>query len=193
MNLRQIIVAALLMVVPLAACSAVAKQNKETTKNLLPDPVFAKSAQIATHPPKGVDGLELRRIEPWSMFEIELPSTVTYGKGSATLTGGRTFLHSSAFDVEPGKTYNISFKTSGDGKVSAGFLWWQAYDLDKRIEMANPHWTKMQEPADTTEKAQRIKAQFTAPADSHRAYLRLEITEGTVTVSNVKVLKSKVE
>ncbi|MFN2352880.1 MAG: hypothetical protein ABR497_13160, partial [Kiritimatiellia bacterium] len=74
----------------------------------------------------------------WFWYQINGPSgaEVDPGAGTITLTGGKTFLHSTRFPVKPGKQYNISVQAKGSGKVSFECLWWKAQG-----GMAEPHRT----------------------------------------------------
>lgn len=155
-------------------------------KNLLPDPGFEQTLKLTNEPPEDADPYELWVMLPWHHYVIEAPSEVQYDQGAVTVTGGKGFLHSAAFPVEAGKTYAVSFKARGGGKVSAGFLWWTRYD-DDGIEMADPHWTRMEEPVKTGDDARDVTARFTASEKTTRAYIRLVVTEGTVRASDLKV------
>jgi hypothetical protein len=159
---------------------------------LLKDAEFEKAAALAANPPPDVSGLELQKMLPWHFYVIEAPAEVQYAKGQATLTGGKAFLHSSVFKVEAGKDYQISLEAKGDGKVSVGLMWWKAYG-DDGVSTADPHWTRIEEPTKVCESGHTVKATFKASPEATRAYLRLVVTEGSVTVSDLNVVEVKAE
>lgn len=124
----------------------------------------------------------------WLWYQIVAPSEAKLdkAKGTVALTGGKTFLHSSAFDVAPEKKYTISVKAQGKGKISVECLWWTRYD-DDGIGMAKPHRTFAVEATELKDETRDISGQDTAPTDAKRAYIRVVVEEGTVTVSNPSV------
>ena len=169
----------------LAVLMATGPAFAQDSGNLLTDANFEKAAELKSNPPD-VDVFELQRIRPWNFYIIESDASVSYDPPAVTLTGGRAFLHSAAFDVEAGQTYQVSVEATGDGKISTGLLWWKAYSEDERA-MAQPHWSQMEEPAQAGDEAQTVTATFEAPEGATRAYLRLEATDGSVTMNNVSV------
>ena len=154
-------------------------------QNLLPDPDFAKTRTVMEK-----EGEQARRHgpnTPWKWHVIEAEANVTYNDGFVEASGGKVFLHSAEFDVEPGKRYDVSFTATGDGKVSAGFLWWNRGKNEART-MAEPHWTRMDEPAEAgSDEPAKISATFEAPGDADTTYLRLVVTDGTATLRNLQV------
>ena len=155
--------------------------------NRLADPAFKTTAELEANPPRDLDRMQLQEQMPWVFHIIERPAEARYAPPRVTLTGGRAFLHSDAFDVTPGDTYRVTLKAGGDGQISAGLLWWRQY-TDERIRMAEPHWAQMDEPAQATDKANTVRATFTAPDKAKRAYLRLVVTDGEVTIQDVRVI-----
>lgn len=125
------------------------------------------------------------RTSTWVTYIIEMPSETTLDKDkkAVTMKGGKTFLHSSKFDVEAGKKYEISFKADGKGTVSAETLWW-----DKDGGMANPHRGIPIKPTQV-DGSQELKGTDTAPKDAATCYIRLVVEKGTVTCSAPNVTK----
>jgi hypothetical protein len=143
--------------------------------NLVPDPEFKKA-----------DFKPLPKDTTWLWYQISAPSKAELLKGRVSMTGGKTFLHSSAFDVEPGKKYEVSLKASGKGQVSVEFLWWETYN-DMGIKQAEPHRTIPVEPTEIKGGEKELKGAGTAPKKAKRAYIRVVVEKGSVTVSNPKV------
>ena len=84
------------------------------------------------------------------------------------------------------KKYNISVKAQGKGKVSVECLWWTRYD-DDGIGMAKPHRTFAVKATELKDETRDITGQDTAPKEAKRAYIRIVVEEGTITVSNPSV------
>ena len=185
MRTRSASFATLTLVVAVSVCAAAGHK-------LLKDADFEKAAALAADPPKDVSGLDLQKMLPWHFYVIEAPAEVQYTKGQAALKGGKAFLHSSVFKVEAGKEYHVSLKAKGDGKVSAGLMWWKTYG-DDGVSTADPHWTRMEEPVKVCESGHTVKATFKASPEATRAYLRLVVTEGSVAVSDLNVVEVKAE
>jgi len=145
--------------------------------NLVPDPGFKKAN--FTPPSKNTT---------WRKYQISAPSAgqVDAARGAVTLKGGKTFLHSSAFDVTPGRKYNVSLKAAGKGKVSVEFLWWTRYS-DDSIEMADPHRTIPIKPTAVGDAAKTLTGNATAPKGAKRAYIRIVVEGGAVTISDPAV------
>jgi len=145
----------------------------EKTGNLVADPSF-----------KQADFAPLAKETTWLWYQIVAPSEAKLDKDKAavTMTGGKTFLHSAAFDVTAEKKYNISVKAQGKGKIYIECLWWTRYD-DDGIGMAKPHRTFAVEATEIGDETKKIAGQDTAPKEAKRAYIRVVVEEGTVTVS----------
>jgi len=156
----------------LAAALSVAAAALAEEKNLAPDPSFQEGEKT------------------WLGYVIENPSTWTFNAAqggepaSVTLTGGRTFLHSSRFAVTAGKTYRIAFKAKGDGKVSPGLLWWKP-----EFGMAEPHWTRPEQPLAAEAAWKDFTVEFPASPESTEVYVRFEVTAGSATISSVSVVE----
>jgi|GEM_PF-5888634 len=148
----------------------------DNSKNLVPDAAFERAAKLPVTPPADADPIELIRKQTWKFYEIELPATAKIEKGKATLTGGKSFLHSAPFDVEPGKSYTIQVKAKGTGNLSVGLLWWEVYD-DKNIRAVQPHWSRTENPETLDDEPIALKQTFTAPKDAKRAYLRIVVSK----------------
>lgn len=146
--------------------------------NLVPDPKFANA-----------DFKPLAEKTTWQSHQIETPSSVELDKGkeSVAVTGGKTFLHSSVLDVKEGETYECSVQAQGKGKVSIECLWWAKYG-DDGIEMTKPHRTVAAEPVEVGDQAKAVSGKSQAPAGAKKAYIRIVVEGGTVTVSSPKVV-----
>lgn len=97
---------------------------------------------------------------------------------------GKGFLHSEAFDVTPGVTYQVSAWIKGQGALGLEMLWWQSYlENLQRSE----HHRDVCDPQGATPDWKRITTTFTAPADAKRAYLRLVGVKGNLWVDDVAV------
>jgi len=140
--------------------------------NLLPDPEF-----------KQADFKPLAEKTTWRWYQINAPSEAKVEGAAVSMTGGKTFLHSSRFAVTPDQSYQISLKAQGKGKVSIESLWWAADG-----SMTKPHRTFAVKPMDVTEAAQDVAGADTAPKEAKEAYIRVVVEEGTVTVSAPKVV-----
>lgn len=151
-------------------CVALATGMGAAADNLVPDPEF-KEADFTTMPEEYT----------WIYYQIAGPSSVEKGDGQVTLTGGRSFLHSAAFDVEPGREYEVSVQAEGQGKVSIEMLWWQRHTR-LSIAMADPHRTIPVEPTEV-DGEQTVSGVATASPDAKRAYIRFVVEDGTVTLS----------
>jgi hypothetical protein len=149
---------------------------------LLADPTFARIAQLLAQPPADLDIVERQRLWPWIAHEIELPATAAFAPPAVTLTGGVVFLHSAAFDVEPGQAIEVRFHARGSGQVTAGFTWWQINN-DEVARRADPHLTLMPEPVQPGD-GRVVTFQATVPASARRAYLRIVVRQGEVVVSD---------
>jgi len=98
---------------------------------------------------------------------------------------GKGFLHSEAFDVTPGATYQVSAWIKGQGALGLEMLWWQSYL--ENIQMS-AHHRDVFEPQGATQDWKQITTTFTAPADARRAYLRLVGVQGNLWVDDVAVI-----
>ena len=144
--------------------------------NLVPDPAF-----------KEVDFGALSNKTTWLDHPIIPPSEakVDKQKGMVTLIGGKTFLHSSVFDVEGGKEYHVGLKTSGSGTVSIECLWWSKYNGG--LVMASPHRTAAVKPTALGKESQTIAGSSVAPKDAAKAGLRIIVEKGTAVISKPQV------
>lgn len=144
--------------------------------NCVPDPQFSKA-----------DFKPLCPKTTWRSYIIASPSKTVLNKKakSITLSGGKTFLHSSKFPVEPGTKYTYKLQVKGSGKVSVQTLWWTKDD-----GMADPHRTFSIKAVELKNATETITGTDTAPKNAARAYIRIVVENGTVTVSNLKVTKS---
>jgi hypothetical protein len=185
--MNRALLAALLLLVPLAAPLRAAEQPP--ARNLLSDPGFVATEK---HQDRPIESL----VTPvWRFFELAPPSRISFippdekQGGSVTITGGKCFFHSPPFDVQAGRSYRISLVVKGDGagKVSAGFLWWKTYS-DDHMEMARPHWTRPEDdgPPVGAEALSRSVV-FTAPEGATRGYVRFVVAAGSVTITGVEV------
>ncbi len=167
----------LCLIALLAAHAAPAQGGAAPARNLVPDPAFAEAdlSRLATE-------------TTWRVYQIAAPSSAVVDKDTASvaLEGGKTFLHSSAFTVEPGTSYRIQITGRGDGVVSVELLWWTRYD-DEGIAMAKPHRTYAIKAKKLTGKEAVLTGTDTAPKDALRAYIRIVAENGTVTVSKPSV------
>ena len=141
-------------------------------QNLVPDPNF-READFA---PQAAMESKTR----WLWYQIVAPSEATLdkGQGTATMKGGKTFLHSSRFKITSGKSYKVSVKAQGTGKVSLEYLWWTANGA-----MTKPHRTTAVKQAELKEAAQRLEGTYAAPEKAAEAYIRMIVEDGTITLS----------
>ena len=142
-------------------------------ENLIADPGFKK----ANFEPLAED-------TTWLWYQIEAPSEaeIVEDASAVKMTGGKTFLHSSRFKVEPGKNYQTQLTAEGKGKASVEFLWWT-----EDGGMADPHRTIPIEPVEIKEGKQKLEGADTAPEKAAEAYIRVVVEAGTVTVSEPTV------
>jgi hypothetical protein len=144
--------------------------------NALPDPKFS-NAHFAP----------LAEKTTWLSYVIESPSTTKLDKktNSVTMTGGKTFLHSSKFAVEPKAKYSYKLTVKGTGTVSIQTLWWTKDDA-----MAKPHRTfSVKKVVLKNGETKTITGTDTASANAAKAYIRIVVEKGTVTVSQPVVTK----
>jgi hypothetical protein len=146
--------------------------------NLVPDPKFANA-----------DFKPLAEKTTWLSHQIETPSSAEVDKGneSVAVTGGKTFLHCSVFDVKEGETYECSVQAKGKGKVSIECLWWARHG-DDGIEMTKPHRTPVAEPVEVGDQAKTVSGKSQAPPGAKKMYIRIVVEAGTVSVSSPKVV-----
>ncbi len=170
--------AVILVVSAVIICGATAA--RAASKNLVPDPGFQKA-----------DFAPLVDKTTWRWHPIAAPSEAALDKAKkeVKLTGGKTFLHSPVFDVTPGHAYEIKVKAEGAGKVSIQCLWWTVYKGDD-IGMASPHCTMPQNPVALDNEAKTFDVLDGAPKDATRAYIRVIVEEGAVTISEPSVTPS---
>ena len=140
--------------------------------NLVPDPAF-----------KEVDFGALSNKTTWLDHPIIPPSEakVDKQKGMVTLVGGKTFLHSSVFDVEGGKKYYVGLKARGSGVVAIECLWWSKYNGG--LVMASPHRTVAVKPTALGKESQTIAGSSVAPKDATKADLRIIVEKGTAMIA----------
>ena len=131
----------------------------------------------------------------WTFYEIVLPvaDVVDKKEGHASATclkletkKGKGFLHSAAFDVSAGTTYELSGWVKGKGKASLEFLWWVKYS-DDEIEMCKHH-QDIVPPVQASDKWERTAKLFTAPEGATKAYVRLVGEEADVCFDDISVL-----
>ncbi len=171
----------ILIALPLMLAGAAVAQEKPA--NLLPDPVFA---EVNLDP--------LAEKTTWIWHEIVLPSEARVDEQakSMTLIGGKTFLHSGTFDVQPGASYAITLKAAGTGKVSVECLWWKRYE-EAAIEMTEPHRTISRTPVEVTAEGIKVDVHDTAPEGATKAYIRIVVEGGEVTLSEPSVTPAPTE
>lgn len=157
----------------------------DAQQNRLPDADFAETIEVMAN--QGEEAQRHGPDTPWKWYVIEADAKVTYTDGSVEASGGKVFLHSAEFEVEPGQSYEVSFTAAGDGKVSVGFLWWQ-YDDNGARGWADPHWARLEEPVNAgSDEPAEVSSTFEAPENANATYLRLVVTDGTVVVRNLQV------
>ncbi len=133
--------------------------------------------------------------EGWLFYVIEMPSEISIsatgsreGANHALVTGGVGYLHSPVFDVTAGGEYTVSAWIRGSAQVNIGLLWWKEY-TDVRLQMADPHWTQMEQAAEATDEWRQVTATFTAPDEAARAYVRFVVSGGEAHIDGVSVTK----
>jgi hypothetical protein len=170
-----------MIALPLILAGAAVAQEKPA--NLLPDPAFA---DVNLDP--------LAEKTSWIWHQIVLPSEASADKQakSMTLSGGKTFLHSGTFDVKPGASYAITLRAAGTGKVSVECLWWKRYE-QAAIEMTEPHRTIPRTPVEVTADGIKVDVRDTAPEGAAKAYIRIVVEEGEVTLSEPNVTPAPAE
>lgn len=157
---------------------------QQGSQNRVPDADFAQTAEVVNQ--AGDEARQHSPEMPWKWYPIEGSASVTFAAGHAEATGGKVFLHSDYFDVEPGQTYEIHLTAEGDGRISTGLLWWTESDRGTR-GWAEPHWTQMDDPVASSSEPSEVRATFEAPENAAQAYVRLVVTDGTVTIRDVSV------
>jgi len=147
----------------LAASAAMAADN------LVPDPDFKK---VQFEPPTYESS--------WVPYQINSPyeAKLDAAAGKITLTGGKTFLHSSKFAVSAGKAYAIGLQAEGKGKVSVECLWWTADG-----GMTEPHRTIPVEPVELKGEPKALEGKATAPTNAATLYIRAVVEDGTITLA----------
>lgn len=172
-----------LAVLMLSACVSMGEESETAgKKNLLPDAKFKKA---------DLDPLADPDKTTWCWYVIEVPSEATRDKKkkSVTLKGGKTFLHSSAFDVVAGQAYEMELTAEGEGKVSIESLWWTRYDKDG-IGQASPHRTWAVKPVEIKGEQKLIAGTDTAPEGAKQVYIRIVVESGTITISKPGVYRA---
>lgn len=177
------------LICALAMLSIACAAGKPKSINLVPNASFEKVERAK---------VGKRRMVPsgWRFYVIVMPASDSVdnaikrtGKYSFKFTvgeKGKAFLHSPAFDVEPGQAYRISAWVRGKGALAIEMLWWQSYL--KPLIMSKHHRDAMKKPVKASEKQwKRVEVTFTAPNDAKRAYVRLVATNGDVWVDDVEV------
>lgn len=143
-------------------------------ENLIKDAKFEKA-----------DFAPLAENTAWRWYQIAAPSEVKLdkAKGTVTMTGGKTFLHSALAGVTPAGKYRMGLKAEGKGKVSIESLWWSADG-----GMAKPHRTIPVKPVELKGEAKTLTGEDTAPEGAAMLYIRVVVEEGTITVSSPAVV-----
>ena len=145
--------------------------------NLVPDPAFAKA-----------NFTPLTYESSWMWYQINGPSEAKLDSAAKTitLTGGKTFLHSSKFAVKAGRKYRVDLTAQGKGKVQIEFLWWTAEG-----GMASTHDMVAVEPTELKDGENKLGAVVTAPENAAEAYIRVVVMDGTATVSAPSVVSAE--
>jgi len=164
----------------LALTLALAPLAIAETQNLIPDPAF-----------KAANFDPLAEESSWWYYQIVLPSSAEKQGDAVTLEGGKTFLHSSPFAVEAGKTYAVQLSASGTGKLSIEILWWAEYGEETGAKMASPHRVVLVEPKAVMGDMKAFKGEAAAPEGATAAYIRIVAEDGTVTVTSPKAYATK--
>ena len=144
-------------------------------ENMIPDPQFKKFDYSP------VEHREEWK-EYWRSYQIEKPGKWSAKAGAAEITGGKTFVHSPYFGVEPGQTLQIRLSASGDGKVGVQCLYWTAEG-----GTAKKHRTIPIEVTAVKEEKSTLQGTDTVPEEAAEAYIRIVVEGGTVSVSEPKV------
>ena len=144
-----------------AACIAAAP-------NLAPDATFQDGDVAAYDPPS------------WRWDPIATPSEARVDKaaGSVTLIGGRTFLRSGHFRVEPETFYKVSIKAQGTGKIGLACLWWGEDGKPVR-----PHRSVALQSMPITGGTDVLAGAVEAPITAKTGQLRIVVADGTLVVS----------
>jgi hypothetical protein len=161
----------------------------EEEKNLVANPSFeeVKDAEVG----------EARKVPAqWRFYVIALDAldsadTAEKHEGATSFQmalneKGKGFLHSAAFDVTAGTTYQVSAWIKGQGALAFEVLWWVSYP--EPIQMCEHHRDFQEQPTDATAEWKEVKAPFTAPEGATKAYLRLVGTKGNLWIDDVKVV-----
>ena len=165
-------------VVSLLAAGALMPALAAGADNLVPDPKFER-ADFATRPhyqavvEKGL---------PWIFHIIEQTGNCDVVKDGAavTISGGKTFLHSSRFKVEPGVQYEVGLTVlGGNAEVSLEILWWPG-SRDIAVEPLRPEGA-------TEQKPRTISGVVTAPEGADEAYLRIAVKDGSIKATSPSV------
>jgi len=158
------------MILTLATCLALGLGAAAETgaPNLLPDPGFERAVLA----PDSWEGT-------WLWYRLAGPSAATLDKpkGAVTLTGGRTLLHSSRFEVEPETFYRISVDARGTGEVSVECLWW-----DKNRGIVRPHRTVAAKPVAVAAETEAVTGDVESPPHAHGCTVRIAVANGTVEI-----------
>lgn len=151
-----------------AATAAVCVAQMAGAGNLIPDPEFKNAALKPLTPESS-----------WRWYQINGPSDAVLdaAQGTLELTGGKTFLHSSRFEVTPGAEYSVSVSAQGSGKLSLEMLWWT-----KAGGGADPHRAIPLDPTDLSAEFKEFKATAKAPDDAAEAYMRVVVSDGKAVV-----------
>ena len=132
--------------------------------NLLPDPSFTVVSEL---------GLKAKA-SGWNWQCVEEPSKVHFNQGEAVLQGGKVFLHSMEFAIEPGTIYELTCAASGTAKLAVEVLWWKK----DRLPTAAYHRSILSNPHLLTEDVTPLRASIRSPADAATAYIRFAAEEG---------------
>lgn len=159
-------------------------------KNLILNPSFETLRRDATKAKPMPDGWQFYIIASHAEGYCD-ESKASSGKRSFKFSlreGGKAFLHSHAFDVEPSAQYKVRLLACGGGIISVEMLWWQSYP--EPLVQLKRHRDAAKGEIKLTEKWQLVEATFTAPEDAKRAYLRIIARDGDVWVDDVEVVRS---
>lgn len=144
--------------------------------NLIRDPEFERADFSMPHYQQVAE-----RNLPWIRHFIKEPARIEKDNAKIILEGGgEIFLHSARFPVEEGSEYDAGFRAlDGDGEVRIDIMW---TDGARRRDIAV-------EQTRLTGGQQTVAGRVTAPAGTTEAYMRIAAIDGTVIVSEPRVIK----
>ena len=129
----------------------------------------------------------------WTFFVIAEPVKGSFseeartGKRSYRMKAGEKgegFLHSTVFEVEPGRKYRFSVWVKGSGIAGVEVLWWKVYD---GIAIPSEHHRDSSEDLKCSAEWRMVTLEVTAPKDARKAYLRLRGKGGEVLFDDASV------